>query len=77
MSWSGGISPAAAPEVAVVPPALPRPADRAGIGGMAGPGDLEPFALALGLRLNATVEDIRQGIVSLRQDAASGAGRAA
>lgn len=67
ITWSGGASPAAVPEVLLVPP--PHAADHARIGNTLG--DLEVLALTLGLQSNASVDDIRQGIADLKQDASS------
>ncbi|POR32252.1 Sad1-interacting factor 3 [Tolypocladium paradoxum] len=69
ITWSGGASPAAAPEVLLVPP--PHAADQARIGSMVGVSDLEVLALTLGLQSNASVDDIRRGIVDLKRGATS------
>lgn len=59
-TWAGGMGPGAAPQLVVTPAA-------------AAVGDVEVLALALGLRSNSSIEDVRQGIVDLRRAAASAA----
>ncbi|KAM4058073.1 ACR, yagE family protein [Hirsutella rhossiliensis] len=72
MTWAGGVSPAAAPQLVVLPPPAP-PLGQVSVGrygpAAAEPGDVEVLALALGLQPNSSVEDIRQGIVNLRREA--------
>ncbi|PHH90512.1 hypothetical protein CDD83_3437 [Cordyceps sp. RAO-2017] len=63
---------AAAPEVVLVPaPDKQVPLGRQASPG-AGAGGLEELAAALGLRGNASMEDIRQGILDLRRDGSTG-----
>lgn len=71
VAWSGGAGPGAVPEVMVVQ----APAAAAVGGRDAGAGDLALLAAALGMQRNASVGDMRQGILDLRRGAGCG-GRA-
>ncbi|KAG5932906.1 hypothetical protein E4U53_001153 [Claviceps sorghi] len=64
ISWSGNVHPAEVPEILSLPAESPS-SSRAQMESKA-VADLEVLALALGLRSNATVQDIKQEIVRLK-----------
>ncbi|GJN79372.1 hypothetical protein PLIIFM63780_002885 [Purpureocillium lilacinum] len=77
ISWSGAAGgPGAAPEILLVPPP-PSGLEPGEVGagtrgvGADGMSDLELLAVTLGLRSNASVGDIRQGILDLKQGSTS------
>lgn len=66
ISWNGNVDPAEVPEIVALPSTAESTQSRMETEAM---GDLEILALALGLQSNATLQDIKRGIVHLKATA--------